>query len=59
MMIKIMGIVLMCAGLIVLGYIATSWGNQWTLVRSALMAAGLVLFGSGAASFLFRANVRR
>ena len=59
MMIKIVGVVLMCAGLIVLGYIATSWGNQWTLTRSALVVAGLVLFGSGASSFLFRANVRR
>jgi hypothetical protein len=59
MMIKVSGVALMCAGLIVVGYLATSWGNQWTLARSALVGAALILLASGASSFLFSAHARR
>jgi hypothetical protein len=58
MMVKVVGGVLACTGLVVLSYVASSWGNHWTMARSALIAAGLILFASGVSSFLFRAKAR-
>ena len=53
----IAGVVLVVAGWIIVGYLASSWGNQWTLARSGLVAAGLILMASGASSLLFKRRV--
>jgi hypothetical protein len=58
MTIKILGVVLAVAGWIVVGYLASSWGNQWSLARTGLVAAGLILLGSGASSLLFKPQVK-
>ena len=50
----IVGVALAVAGWAVVGYVASSWGNQWTLARSALVAGGLILLGSGASSLLIK-----